>query len=163
MKQLFGILFLIAVIVGCTKEKTPTPTVSNPTKWELVTGHYKVYDSTGVFIYEMDITHSTGTSQQGYRTDSLCFNKFDNQFDFTAVQNQSCTFSNCIRIGVYSAVEDSVSNRWNIFGYGSDGVYNTFQNDTIVFYFQKQNMPYWWNDGTQYFNGNLKYIAVKQH
>lgn len=162
MKRLFGILFIIAVIVGCTKEKTPTPTVSIPTKWELVSGHYKVCDSTGVFIYEMDITHSIGATTDGYRVDSLTFINFDGNFTFTAPQNQCYDYPNCIRIGALTAAPDSISNRWDIFGYGTDSEFNNLRNDTITFYFQKQNMPYWINDATPYFNSNLKHIAVKQ-
>ena len=162
MKQLFGILFLIAVIVGCTKEKTPAPIPTpSPTKWELVSGHYKVYDSTGVFIYEMNITHSSGYNEFGY-VDSLHFENFDGNFNVSTIQSQASPYPNNVTIGSYTSLYDSIDNRWDIFGYGSDGVYNTFRNDTIVFYFQKQNMPYWWNDGTQYFNSKLKHIAVKQ-
>jgi hypothetical protein len=163
MRLLLGVLFLIILVAGCKKDKTPTPEPTlAPTKWELIPGHYKVYDSTGVFLYEMDITHSIGTSVQGYRVDSLTFINFDDNFTFTAPQNQCSDYPNCIRIGSLTEVHDSIDNRWNIFGYGTDIEFNNFRNDTIIFYFQKQNMPYWWNDGTQYFNENLKHIAVKQ-
>lgn len=163
MKQLFCILILLA-LTACKKDKTPeqesTPV---PTKWELIPGHYKVYDTLGNFIYEMDISHTIGSTIEGYRVDSLTFGNFDGNFNFTAAQNQCTTFPNCIRIGSLTAANDSSENRWDIFGYNVTEEYNNFRNDTIVFYFEKQNMPYWWNDGTTFFQGNLKHVAVKQH
>lgn len=162
MKHFYLLLFLMLLGVGCKKTQTPEP-VATPSKWELIPGHYNVYDSTGAYIYEMDISHSIGSSVYGYRVDSLTFVNFDGNFTFTVQQNQCVDYPNCIRIGSLTEVKDSIANRWNIFGYGTNSEYNNFRNDTILFYFQKQNTPYWWNDGTQYFNENLKHIAVKQH
>lgn len=163
MKQLFGILFLIALVTGCSKDKTPTPEpIPAPTKWELVPGHYKVYDSTGVFIYEMDIEHTSGTNIYGATVDTLHFINFDGQFDLTVTQASPTNFPDMITTGSETAILDSINNRWDLFCYSPDPVYNNFRNDTIMFYFQKQNMPYWLNDATPYFNANLKHIAVKQ-
>lgn len=162
MRLLFVLLSLVVFVTSCKKKQQsePLPTL---TKWDLILGHYKVYDTTGVFIYEMDITHSIGTTIQGYRADSLTFTNFDGNFDLTAFQSQGSPYPNNVTIGSYTALHDSIDNRWDIFDFGSDEEFNNFRNDTIVFYFQKQNMPYWLNDATPYFNGNLKHIAVKQH
>jgi hypothetical protein len=163
MRLLLGLLFLIVLVAGCKKDKTPTPEPTPaPTKWELIPGHYKVYDSTGVFIYEMDIEYSSGTSSLGYHIDSLTFINFDDNFNFHVAQTAASNNKNNVFIGIHEGVSDSINNHWTIFDLGSDEHFNSFRNDTIVFYFQKQNMPYWWNDGTQYFNENLKHIAVKQ-
>ncbi|AEA42125.1 hypothetical protein [Fluviicola taffensis] len=55
---------LIPIIVGMsisfafTKKKVPNqPTVPEPTKWEKIAGHYKVFDTTGIYLYEMDLVH----------------------------------------------------------------------------------------------------------
>lgn len=163
MKQLFGILFLIALVIGCTKEKTPKPEPApSLTKWEKIPGHYKVYDTTGGFIYEMNIAYSSGTSSLGYHIDSLHFDKLDNQFDLTIKQEDFANYPDMITTGVQTAIKDSNDNRWDLFCVSPDPVYNNFRNDTIIFYFQKQNMPYWWNDAAPYFNGYVKQIAVKQ-
>ncbi len=161
--RLFGILFLIALATGCAKDKTPTPEPTpTPTKWEQIQGHFKVYDTSGVFIYEMDIIHTSGINIYGGTNDSLQFINFDGQFDFVVAQNVGGGVKNNVFIGIHEGVSDSINNHWNIQDLGSNENFNSFRNDTIVFYFQKQNMPYWWNDGTTYFNANLKHIAVKQ-
>lgn len=159
--KIYGLLlFLTLMMTGCKKEQTPEP-VTIHSKWELIPGHYNVYDSTGAYIYEMDITHFSGTNSYG-DVDSLHFMNFDGNFNLLAIQSKASPYPLNVTIGSYTELHDSINNRWNIFGFGSDGIVNTFRNDTIVFYFEKQNTPYWWNDGTQYFNGNLKQIAVKQ-
>ena len=162
MKRLFGILAVLA-LVSCKKDKTPLPVPTPaPTKWELIPGHYKVFDTLGNYIYEMDISYIKAYSANGYPSDSFKFDNFDNQFNLKAYQNQNCFYPNCVEIGSYEAIVDSIGNRWNIFGLGGQNL-SVFRNDTIVFYFEKQNMPYWWNDGTSFFQGNLKHVAVKQH
>lgn len=163
MKRLFGILFLLILVAACKKDKTPKQEPDPaPTKWELIPGHYKVYDSTGVYIYEMDISHTSGLNIYGVPIDTLHFMNFDGQFDLKIRQSNFSNFPDMITTGSQTAILDSINNRWDLFCYSPDSVYNNFRNDTILFYFQKQNTPYWWNDGTQYFNGNLKHIAVKQ-
>lgn len=51
--------FLITLILfSCTKDKTPLPTTpTEPTKWEKITGNYKVYDTLGIYLYNMEIIH----------------------------------------------------------------------------------------------------------
>jgi hypothetical protein len=164
MKQLLFILTLMVLVSGCKKDKIPagepSPTL---TKWERISGHYNVYDTLGNFLYEMDISHSIGTSIYGYRVDSLHYSNFDGNFTLHAVQSQSSSNPNGVTIGCYSAIPDSIDNHWDLFDYGSSEEYNTFRDDTIVFYFEKQNMPYWWNDATAYYHANEKHVAVKQH
>jgi len=165
MRNLIQILFVALLIVSCNKDTVPapkTPVIPEPVKWEVIPGDYKVYDTTGLFLYDMNISHSIGNTTQGYRTDSLHYTNFYGNFDITAVQSQYCTNPNCIKIGSYEELYDSIDNRWNIFDYGSDSELNNFRNDSIVLYFEIHNTPYWLNDGTTYYHKILKHIAVKQ-
>ena len=116
----------------------------------------------GIFLYDMSISHSVGTSSNGYRIDTLHYLNFDGNFNLNTVQNAGSEYSNNVRIGSYTALHDSIDNRWDIFNLDSDNQYNNFRNDSIIFYFEKHNMPYWINDGTFYFYGRIKHIAVKQ-
>ena len=166
MRALLPILTLLLLTAACTKDKTPvpaTPVPVAPSKWDLIPGNYKVYDTVGSFLYDMQIAHTTGTHPNGNRLDTLHYTNFDGNFNFSAIQSQGSIYPNNVTIGSYTALHDSIDNRWDIFGYSSDNEYNNFRNDSIVFYFEKQNMPYWINDGTIYFNGLIKHIAVKQH
>ena len=63
----------MSILLACTKKKTPTPVTPEPTKWEKIAGHYKVYDTTGVYLYDMDLVHKTGFNLSGYEEDSLIF------------------------------------------------------------------------------------------
>ncbi|WP_343634440.1 hypothetical protein [Fluviicola sp.] len=52
-----ALIVSVSFFFSCTKEKTPTPVISQPTKWEKIAGHYKAYDTTGVYLYDMDLVH----------------------------------------------------------------------------------------------------------
>ena len=113
-----GILFLL----GCTKDKVPVlPPPPEPTKWEIIPGHYKVYDTTGIYLYEMDLIHKTGYNDYGFFQDSLTFSNFDGQFTFTSAQwtPPPLNIPMGINIGGGDPLYDSLNNRWDL--YGPDG------------------------------------------
>ena len=78
-----ALIVSISLFFSCTKEKTPTPVTPQPTKWEKIAGHYKVYDTTGVYLYEMDLVH---IHNEATNEDSIRFENFDNNFTFIALQ-----------------------------------------------------------------------------
>lgn len=150
---------------ACTKEKVPpVPAPPEPTKWEKIAGHYKVYDTTGVYLYEMNLVHKTGFNLAGYEEDSLIFENFDGEFTFTSMQYTPppANLPMCIRIGGYDTLYDSNSKRWKLSS-GISNEYNNFRNDTIYLNFQKTNINYYIEDVTPYYACNCKQIAVKQH
>jgi hypothetical protein len=160
---LSGIVFSFT-LMGCKKDKTP---ISSPkpetSKWELISGTYKVYDTTGVYLYDMGIEHYSGLDGNGNRRDTLHFMNFDGQFDF--FQQQSYQPSNWPRnflsIGSHYPIKDSSDNRWRVTGF-HDLVYNVYTNDTIFLWFEKNNILYYIEDVIPYF-GNMCYqIAIKQ-
>ena len=158
------IIISAILLVACKKDKVPLPIpVPEPTKWEKITGHYKVYDTLGVFMYEMDISYSGGTTAQGYPRDTLHFINFDNQYILSAHQSDFSNFPDMIRIGIHDPVIDTNNDRYRIFGYGPQNGFNNFVNDTIIFYFEKQNILYYIQDVTPYFYCKCKHVAVKQH
>nr|WP_294858082.1 hypothetical protein [uncultured Fluviicola sp.] len=149
----------IGLFFSCTKEKTPTVTPPpEPTKWEKIAGHYKVYDTTGVYLYEMDLIH---VNEQN---DSLRFENFDGEFTFTVKQlyPSPANFPMCISIGGHDTLFDSNSKRWKLSA-GISEEYNNFKNDTIRLNFQKTNINYYIEDVTPYYAYDCKQIAVKQH
>jgi len=159
--KLFGFLLLISL--GCRKDKVPAlPLPPEPTKWEKISGAYKVYDTLGVFLYNMNISHVPSGNNN---TDSLRFENFDGEFTFTYKQED---FSNepelLIRTGYHEELFDSNMNRWKLLTAANDQFYyNVLENDTIRFIFRKTNINYYLYDSVPYFYCECKQIAVKQH
>lgn len=151
----------VSMFFSCTKEKKPIIlTVPEPTLWEKVNGHYKVYDTTGVYLYDMSIVHIHVNDQ----VDSLRFENFDGKFTFTVKQSSPNpnNYPNLVTIGFHNPIFDTNSKRWQLGG-GADSYYNSYNNDTIPLKFQMTNINYYISDLTPYYACNCKQIAVKQH
>ena len=70
------ILFCIILCVACKKDKVPiTMPEPEPTKWELIAGTYKVYDTLGTYLYDLNISHIPHPENE--TIDSLRFDNFD--------------------------------------------------------------------------------------
>lgn len=151
----------VGLFFSCTKDKTPTvPGSAEPTKWEKIAGHYKVYDSTGIYLYDMNLINIHVNEQ----VDSLRFENFDGEFTFTVKQlyPSPINYPMCISIGGHDTLYDSNSKRWKLSA-GISDEYNNFRNDTIHLNFQKTNINYYIQDVTPYYACDCKQIAVKQH
>lgn len=153
---IIGIGFLLA----CTKEKTPTPVTPEPTKWEKIAGHYKVYDTTGIYLYDMDLIHSHNDATD---RDSIRFVNFDGEFTFTAEQQEFSSIPFGVTIGGYDTLYDSNNKRWKLWAGLYLEYYNILNNDTLPIRFQKTNINYYIEDVTPYYACDCKQIAVKQH
>jgi hypothetical protein len=151
----------MSILLACTKEKTPIPVVPEPTKWEKIAGHYKVYDTTSVFLYDMDLIHIHDAINN---RDSIRFENFDNDFTFTTYQS---FFSNwpetLIRINAPTPVKDKDEHSWQLYEFWPNALDNEWKNDTIRLHFKKNNTAYWITDAVPYYSCDCKQIAVKQH
>jgi hypothetical protein len=146
-------------IMGCKKE-VPVVTAPEPTKWDKITGTYKVYDTLGAYLYELNIVHIPHPENE--TIDSLRFENFDGEFTFTAIQTNASNYLMSVRIGSHDNLYDSNHKRWKLSGALFDD-YNKFENDTIRLRFQKTNINYWVEDAVPYYACDCKQIAVKQH
>lgn len=149
----------ISIFLGCKKDKVQTIPVPEPTKWELISGTYKVYDTVGVYLYDMNIVHVPSEAEN---IDSLRFENFDGEFTFTSKQTNAANFYWSASIGGHDTLLDSNGKRWKLSGSLYED-YNTFDNDTIRLRFQKTNINYWIEDVVPYYACDCKQIAVKQH
>lgn len=149
----------IALLFGCDKDKTPSTETPEPTKWEQIAGHYKVYDTTGVYLYEMDLIHIYNPVNN---RDSIRFENFDGEFNFTTQQEEFSNYPMYVAIGIQNGILDSNNKRWKLGG-SAYTYYNSFHNDTIPLKFQKTNINYYIEDVVPYYSCNCKQIAVKQH
>jgi hypothetical protein len=155
----------LLLFTACKKDKVPIAHPTQPTKWEQISGSYKVYDTLGVYLYDMSIEHVSGLDSNGIFRDSLRFINFDGQFEFAYKQTNANITNlpkNFFYIGSHDPIKDSSNKRWKIMGF-SDGVHNALVNDTIKLWFDKNNIKYYINDVTPYFGGMCYQNAVKQH
>lgn len=166
MRLLYTYLIVLPLVAGglssCTKDKVPLP--PEPTKWEQISGSYKVYDTNGVYLYEMQISHHTGIGSNGKQTDSLKFNNFDDQFVFTEVQSNEVVSNwpkNYFQLGNHNPIKDKQGKRWNIQGL-TNSKFNSLVDDTIRLRFNKSNIQYYISDLTPHFSGLLIHVAIKQ-
>ncbi len=159
-KTIILYFFISLGFLGCKKEKVEMPCPEPlPTKWELISGDYKVYDTLGVYLYDMSISH-IGTNE--FNNDSLKFDSFDGEFTFTVRQANFSNYPMYTTIGFHDNLYDSQGKRWKIASAQYED-YNNFVNDTIRLRFSKTNINYYLLDLVPYYSCDCKQLAVKQH
>ena len=153
-------LVLILLTTGCKKDKVPEPQVYEPTKWEKISGDYKVFDTNGIFLFDMSLNY---THYDQNNTDSLHFSNFDGSFNFSSLQS---FFSNSpemfIRILAPNPLKDYDGNSWQLYENPNSTFDNVFNNDTIRMRFNKNNLAYYLLDLIPYSECVCEQIAVKQ-
>lgn len=159
---LFFVIFLS--FLSCRKDKVQEPVVEEPTKWEVISGDYKVYDTLGVYLYDMSIEHITGKNENDEIIDSLRFINIDSSFNINYEQ-PNFSFSNYPKhhfyLGSHDSMLDHHGNRWDFMGLTNE-IYNSLINDTIKLRFSKNNIQYYLQDIVQYEECTCIQIAVKQ-
>ena len=172
MKNSIFYLALVLLMVSCKKDKVPVPPTTpivEPTKWGNIAGAYKVYDTIGAFIYDMNIAYIPGKKiGPSNIVDSLCLTNLDDKFNYIQGQ-QSSYFSPAhhyyyyyIDIGAHQPILDKHNKKWHLFPLGVDNEM-IWHNDTIVFHFSIHNILYYIGDAVPYEFSKKKQIAVKQH
>ncbi len=164
-KSVYGsilLLFLLGTAAACRKDKVPEPEPPpEPSKWELIEGNYKVYDSLGAYLYDMQILHIPG--EEGQDIDSLRFDNFDGEFNFTIRQPvNSGNPDNYVFIGSIDTLYDGQNKRWKLLFDLEEPYNNVWNNDTIRLAFIKTNINYYISDLVPYYYCNCRQIAVKQ-
>lgn len=159
----FVLLFLI--FCSCTKDKTPLSLESTePTKWEKIAGNYKVYDTLGMYLYDMKLVH---TYNVALNEDTLIYFNLHNQFNLFSRQPFIPPSSDPFRvkIGPEDPIYDKQNKRWDLFPFGEYPTvgFNIWKNDTIRMKYRLTNIRYWIEDAVPYSYKIVKEIAVKQH
>ena len=82
MKYLLAILSIVLIFSCSKKEVLPTKDGDPIDHWEKFIGNYNVYDTLGVYLYDMKIDYYSGhTYSNGYTDDSLIIRNFADTFD----------------------------------------------------------------------------------
>ena len=163
MKYLLLILTL-GVLFSCRKDTPVFPSVPEPEPWEKFIGDYKVYDTTGVFLYDMSISHhSTYTFPNGQVVDSLFIDNLGDMFEF---EFELKTDENSFELPYIDPLKDKFGYSWYFTGIfddlGTQVKENYWLNDTIIFYYRRTNILYYIGEAQPYYLGDHKEVAVKQ-
>ena len=156
-------LFVALFVVSCNKDKIAAPkkpAISEPTKWEVIPGDYKMYDTLGNYLHDMSITHWDTILPNGYRRDTFLFENFDGNFNFKMSQidaNITNLPQYFFYVGVHQPLFDWNNDRWQLYTYES-----YYDSDTIHLWYRVQNMPYWIEDARTYELREVRHYGVKQ-
>lgn len=160
-----SLLFILycSLLFSCKKEEqTQVENKKELSRWEVIPGDYKVFDTLGGFLYDMKIIFKSGIDSLGViHQDSLQFINMDGQYSYTFRQSTSVSTSwpkYSFALGVFDPLIDTLGNRTFFFGISAALI-----NDTIEMKFQKNNIKYYLHDAVPYYACDCKQIAVKQH
>lgn len=159
------IIILLAVIFfqSCKKEVVNlTNSTTKEELWVKFLGDYKVYDTLGVFLYNMKISFKEFQYADSSFGKGLLITNFDNNFDLHFLySNQSP--DDFIPIPFFDSIKGNHDLKtWQIYGQGG-GVKNRLVGDTLNLFFTKTNIKYYFKETIPYYYCDCKQIAVKQH
>tara|TARA_B100000795_G_C22628729_1_gene371764 strand:+ start:271 stop:750 length:480 start_codon:yes stop_codon:yes gene_type:complete len=135
--------------------------------WEKFAGAYKVYDTSNVYLYEINISHVfNGINNIGNKSDSLLIENFGGNFDYR-YEFRNLIDKNGLDLFHKNPLMDLTGNNWYFWSNSDDletpQIENYLTNDTIYLSYLLDNTPYWVEDGVPYFNCECREIAVKQN
>ena len=161
--KVIGILVLLFAF-SCKKEQSVIPQEPAP-PWAKFVGTYKVYDTTGVFLHDLEVSHYSVVNQYGVEVDSLRLNNFNGMFDLR-IHYYTTNIESFLRLGLYNGIKDHDGNQWHLSSWydfeETPEVENELVNDTIIFGFQMSNMAYYIQDVTPFYECRCRTVAVKQ-
>ena len=117
-KTIFAILLAVSLLTACKKDKVPTVTspAIEKSKFELIPGEYRMYDTLGNYLgYDLTISHWFGINNEGFRKDTFLFENFDGQFSFTELQSDANIINwpkYYFHLGHHQPLYDSMGKRW---------------------------------------------------
>ena len=166
MKRLI-ILFLVIHAFSCSKkeEELPTP-ITEPEQWERFAGDYKVYDTLGNFLYDMSLIHffSGNNIYQNY-ADSVIIQNFADTFDLKYEFIETID-KRMFDFGFHDSIVDKNNKSWGLWSLADDSTTivkeNYLFNDTIIFYFEQDNIKYHNIESQPYYKCVCKHVAVIQ-
>jgi hypothetical protein len=166
---LISIFIIISIFTSCRKqENIPSNniTIEYDNRDQFV-GIYKVYDTTGVYLYNFEIEKKIGPNGNECPWDGVCdsllITNFANNFD-VAILHQKYFEGNYLDIGVQHPILDYLGNRWHLSRLGGADIdnFNQLNNDTLLLYFQMSNIAFYLEDSVPYYDCICEQTAIKQ-
>lgn len=168
MKNLVLSVVAVLMLLSCKKEPPPYPAKEPPPQWKQFVGSYKVYDTTGVYLHDMEISHYDGIHENGTTFDSLLLENFAGMFDLKIrfmIFND--TSKHKLGIGIHNELLDHNNKRWHLSSWWdfpeTSEAENVLVNDTIIFGYKLTNIAYYIYDITPYYACHCRQVAVKQN
>jgi hypothetical protein len=150
------LLLILAAVISCRKDPEPPQPTETDNRNQFV-GTYKVYDTTGIYLYDLEI-QKAGNAER----DSLMLMNFAGRFNLRII-HESYYAGNYINIGINHPIKDFDDKSWHLSRKTGNPEYeNNLIQDTIVFYFTMTNIAFYINEGVPYYNCECKHVAVKQ-
>ncbi len=163
----YVLLFIFFMfIITCKKDEHVSTTITPPPCWQKFVGTYSVKDTANNIGYVMTIAHFSTPNTNGGAEDTLVVTNFANKFDFK--YHFTCySDSNFWGYNPPFPCYDHFNKRWSLSINPDDTITkkyeNQLKNDTIILYFNLDNIAFYYPDGVPYYSANQKHIAVKQH
>ncbi len=137
-----------------------------PEQYERFIGNYKVYDTIGNFMYNMSIVHhSTVVYETGPQMDTVILQNFADTFDLKYEFRRTID-DNMLDLGFHDSIVDRNNKSWGLWSLSDDLTTsikeNYLINDTIVLYFEQDNIKYYIPEAQPYYYCKCKQVAVKQ-
>ena len=172
MKYLLAILSIV-LIFSCSKEKQVIPTPDGTANGRIFKylGDYKVYDTNGVYMYDMNISFFQTDIGPNYQPiDSIIIKNFADTFDlsfqFTPYYTDASYETEFLNIGFHDSIVDYNNKAWWVgslfFDTTTTVKENALINDTMVMYFKMDNIKYYIQEAQPYYMCECKHVAVKQ-
>ena len=160
------LIILSLVIVGCNTDEIPEPEIPG---WKKFEGTYNVTKLENGQTYHMEIAFDSLVHQPSGETHLyIMYRNFDNSFDSLVNGYSSGIPDDRLEIqpfGIQHSVEDHNGSHWALSMLADDPntpeLENTLVNDTILFYFQKSNIAFYFEDGVPFYECECKHLAVK--
>lgn len=151
--------FATSILSGCEKDDKDCPTTSTPPDGrDKFVGQYKVYDTTGTYLYSMEILKASGSTG----IDSLYVINWGDRFNMYVQHDDGNSTSFLNIIPPYPAF-DHLGDRWAFFpDWDSLFQSNVLLNDTLRMSYEINNIAFYAEDGVPFFTWAYREYGVKQ-
>ena len=152
------LIFVVGVLASCDKDDKDCPTNTAPPDGRTqFVGQYKVYDTTGVYLYDMEILKANDPGM-----DSLFMVNWGNRFNLY-VRHENGDQSNFINYNPAFPSIDHDGLRWAFFQ-DLDPPFNSnlLIGDTLRMSYLINNIAFYAEDGVPFFTWSYREYGVKQ-
>jgi len=147
----------VLMLPACRKDDANEPTIPVSVDGrDRFVGTYRVYDTTGVYLYEMTVSKFGSDGR-----DSLLLTNYADTFNLK-ILHEGYWDQDHWDIGVFFPATDHAGHSWALSDAAAIDGSNVLQNDTVPLKFTMDNIAFYWQEGVPYYSCVCRQIAVKQ-